>query len=169
MEHSISNFHDFPDTYIHRGKQIFDSGISMDMLQEYIYISLDIFKDLIDCPQNELEAWLAFLAADTIHQVDAVIEKFPYFKNLKDDVILYGEHNPKEVLDLYLEGIEILDQNTYLTEIRQNREKLKQNEKELCDLKTMLAEKDSTLAAKDSALAAKEAEIAKLKALLENK
>ncbi|MDD3219078.1 MAG: hypothetical protein PHC41_07550 [Lachnospiraceae bacterium] len=56
---------------------------------------------------------------------------------------------------MYLEGIEILDQNTYLTEIKQNRE-------EISNLKTTIAEKDNILAEKDS-------EIAKLKALLKNK
>lgn len=87
--------------------------------------------------------------ANTLQQVDAIVAQFPYFKNIRDDVIMYGEDNPKEVLDLYLEGIEILDQNTYLTEIKQNRE-------EISNLKTTIAEKDNILAEKDS-------EIAKLK------
>ncbi|MDD3219079.1 MAG: PD-(D/E)XK nuclease family transposase [Lachnospiraceae bacterium] len=56
MEHSIKEFHYFSDTYIHRSHQVFDSGLPMDMLQEYVYIALDIFGSLIKNPQNELEA-----------------------------------------------------------------------------------------------------------------
>ena len=61
MEYSTREFHAHPETYIHRSHQVFDSGLDMDMLQEYIYVALDIFKTLVDDPQNELEAWLAFL------------------------------------------------------------------------------------------------------------
>lgn len=106
------------------------------------------------------QAWLAFLTADTIQQVDEIIAKFKYFKNLKDDVILYGESNPREVLDLYLEGIEIFDKNAQLLEIKLNREKIS-------ELEDTLAEKDNTLAEMGNALAEREAEIAKLKELLE--
>ena len=97
----------------------------------------------------------SFLAADTIQQVDRVIAKFPYFKNLKDDVILYGEQNPREVINLYLEGIEILDRNAIINEKKRNLEELNQLKNELSENKNALVEK--------------EAEIARLKALLDSK
>ncbi|NCB93087.1 MAG: hypothetical protein EOM40_11105 [Clostridia bacterium] len=93
--------------------------------------------------------------------------KFKYFKNLKDDVILYGESNPREVLDLYLEGIEIFDKNAQLLEIKLNREKISELEDTLAEMGTALAERDNVLVMKDNVLAEREAEIAKLKALLE--
>jgi predicted transposase/invertase (TIGR01784 family) len=130
MESSPQIFHQYPNNYIHRSHQIFDSGLPLDMLQEYIYISLDISKKIITTPSNELESWLAFLTADTVSQIDSIIRLFPYFKNLKDDVILYGEENPREVLNVYLEGIEILDRNTALNEIKENRKVIADLKKE---------------------------------------
>ena len=81
--------------------------------------------------------------------------KISVLQNLKDDVILYGEQNPREVINLYLEGIEILDRNAIINEKKRNLEELNQLKNELSENKNALVEK--------------EAEIARLKALLDSK
>lgn len=109
-----------------------------------------------------------------VQEVDRVIAKFSYFKNLKEDVILYGESNPKEVLNLYLEGIEILDRIQYAKEEKENREeveKLKkaveEQKKAVAEQEKIVAEQEKIVAEKEKIVAEQEAEIARLKALLE--
>ena len=43
MQESTGEFHALPDAYVHRGSTCFDTGLELDMLQEYILIPLDIF------------------------------------------------------------------------------------------------------------------------------
>ena len=64
MEKSSCEFKQSPEHYIHRGKWIFDTGLKVDLLQEFIFVSLDIFLDLKDNENiealDELDAWLYF-------------------------------------------------------------------------------------------------------------
>ena len=46
-EKSTSEFHQFPENYIHRFSQQSDTGISIDLLQEYVFIPLDIFYRIL--------------------------------------------------------------------------------------------------------------------------
>ena len=43
MQESTGEFHALPDAYVHRGSTCFDTGLELDMFQEYILIPLDIF------------------------------------------------------------------------------------------------------------------------------
>ena len=62
FEKSQAIFHAFPDTYIHRVKPESDTGLSIELLQNYIFIHLDIFKEKTQngIISNKLEAWLTF-------------------------------------------------------------------------------------------------------------
>lgn len=44
-EKSPREFHTMPDVYYHRSKQIFNSGLELDMLQEYIMASVKFYSD----------------------------------------------------------------------------------------------------------------------------
>lgn len=43
-ENSPQEFHEYPDIYCHHSRQRFDSGLEMDLLQEYYMLLLDMFK-----------------------------------------------------------------------------------------------------------------------------
>ena len=62
FEKSQAIFHAFPDTYIHRMKPESDTGLEIELLQNYIFIPLDIFKRKTQngIISNKLEAWLTF-------------------------------------------------------------------------------------------------------------
>jgi hypothetical protein len=45
FEKSTDNFHEFPDDYIHYAKPTVDTGLEMELLQEYVFIPLDIFRE----------------------------------------------------------------------------------------------------------------------------
>lgn len=45
FEKNSKEFHEYPDTYIHRIESKSDTGININMLQKYLFIPLDIFKE----------------------------------------------------------------------------------------------------------------------------
>lgn len=42
FEKSTKEFHKFEDEYIHHSRQTTDTGLKIDLLQEYVFIALDI-------------------------------------------------------------------------------------------------------------------------------
>ena len=162
MENSTGKFHNCPEHYLHHSHQVFNSGLEMDMLQEYIFIALDSFHNLVSEPTNELEAWLAFISARTLEEMDRVILKFPSFQTIRNDVIMYGETRPEEVLRMYLDCLDLFDYNDRLQDLKETKAENEQLKKEVAD-------KDSALAQKDNDLAQALSELAKLKEQLASK
>ena len=66
FEKSPTEFQKFSNNYIHRFMQKSDTGVNINLLQEYLFIPLDIFKKNQQNEnrsvkiENRLEAWLAF-------------------------------------------------------------------------------------------------------------
>ena len=125
FEESTKEFHRFQKQYIHRMKQMSDTGIKIDLLQEYVFIALDIFKKILqnkgirNC--SKLEAWLAFLSVDEPEKIIELIHKFPEFE------VLYREvyemcRNMEDFMGLFSEELAILDKNTvdYMIDEMQN-------------------------------------------------
>ena len=48
FEKSTSEFHQFQEIYLHLIKPQSDTGIQIELLQEYVFISLDIFRKKLD-------------------------------------------------------------------------------------------------------------------------
>ncbi|MDO4333283.1 MAG: PD-(D/E)XK nuclease family transposase [Eubacteriales bacterium] len=112
-EQSPGEFRNFPDIYYHYGKQKFESGLELDMLQEYVMIPLDIFKK---CMHNktittDLEAWLTFLSEDRPEKIIELITAYPAFKAMYET--LYSMClNTERVMEMFSEELRILDRNT---------------------------------------------------------
>jgi hypothetical protein len=66
FEKSPQEFSKFPENYIHKFQQVSDTGITMDLLQKYIFVPLDIFQHVMDNKgiTSKLDAWLMFLSTD---------------------------------------------------------------------------------------------------------
>ena len=115
FEKSTSEFHEFPDIYLHRSKQIMDTGIQIDLLQEYVFITLDIFRKKIDNKseniKNKLEAWLVFLSMDEPEMILRLIECYPEFKALYQEVYEMCR-NMECMMRIFSKELEILDRNT---------------------------------------------------------
>ncbi len=142
FENSMGAFHKPGMNYIHKGKVIFDTGLKMNMLQEYCLISLDVFrktKYTKGVEINELNRWLSFLAIDNISEAGTLLDDYPWLEEVYQDV---SQHlcNPKEVLGMFSEALKIMDQNTVLY---------------------MFEEKDKEIAERDARIAENEAKIAK--------
>ncbi len=136
MEDSPSEFKEFKNKFIHTFTSKSDSNIKLNMLQNIIFIPIDNYleklhnKNRID---GEFEAWLTFLGCDEPEYIIKLIEEYPYFKPMYED--LYNMClNVERVMEMFSEELRILDRNTVKYMIDELQDKL-----------------DDTMAALDSA------------------
>lgn len=135
-EKSPREFKDFPEDYIHRFSQKSDTGVEMELLQEYVYIPLDVFRDIVHNKgiRNKLEAWLEFLSTDSPEEIAELVEAYPGFRKLYAEV--YGLClNVERVMEMFSKELQELDRNTvqYMIdemqeEIDEQRQKLDEKE-----------------------------------------
>ncbi len=196
MENSPKEFSEFPDDYIHRSIVQFDTGLKLGNLMNLIYIPLDIFRNMPHNEIGELEAWLYFLGSDEPKDINRIIEKYPFFEELYQEIV-YFRYHPKELVGMYSEALAILDRNTVEfmlddmkkeaddlrvdlnkqearvaemnAELSQMETELSEKDAELSQKDAELSQKDVVLSQKDAELSQKDAEIARLKALLEQR
>ena len=113
FEKSTQEFHLLKEHYIHKSKQVFDTMLQLETLQEYILIPLDIFKEnmhnkIID---SELEAWLSFVVYDEPEKIIELIETYPKFKAMYEEI--YNMCcNIERVMQMYSKELAELDRNT---------------------------------------------------------
>jgi uncharacterized small protein (DUF1192 family) len=113
FEKSPSEFQQFPDQYIHRCKQHSDTGIKLELLQEFVLIPLDIFFKVRQNTviRNKLEAWLTFLGSDDPEIIMDLIQQFSYFIPLYEDVYELCR-NTEKVMGMFSKELKQLDDNT---------------------------------------------------------
>ena len=135
-EKSPIEFHQFPEQYIHCFKQTSDSGIEIDLLQEYIFLPLDIFCEILhnNGIRNRLEAWLTFLSADEPEMIEMLIDFYPQFQTYYREIYELCR-NMEKVMGMFSKELLELDKNTvqYMIDEMQNEidaQKGKINEQE---------------------------------------
>lgn len=66
FEKSPKEFRRYKEGCIHHFTQVSDTGVKLDLLQEFCFVSLDIFQELLHNKgiRNKLDAWLTFLSVD---------------------------------------------------------------------------------------------------------
>ncbi len=102
MEESVEEFHRHPEAYIHRGRQQFDTGLKMPLLQEYVFIPLDVYRKKLHnkAIETELEAWLGFLAFDDLERIWEISRYDPVFGEMYHELSEF-RRKPKEVLGMF--------------------------------------------------------------------
>ena len=147
-----------------------------------IYIPLDIFRNMPHNEIGELEAWLYFLGSDEPKDINRIIEKYPYFEELYQEIV-YFRYHPKELVGMYSEALAILDRNTVefmLDDMKKEADDLRvdlnkqearvaEMNAELSQMETELSEKDAVLSQKDAELFEKTVEISKKDAEISQK
>ena len=120
----------FPQEYIHRSKQTFDSGLQLELLQEYVMISLDIFHSTMQNKPIEtlLEAWLTFLANDNPERIVELIDRFPEFKPLYE-TLYHMCRNVEGVMGYFSEELRIMDQNLAKYMVEEQQKEIEANQK----------------------------------------
>lgn len=114
-----------------RAKQIFDSGLKLNLLQEFIMIPLDIYrKRTHNKPiETRMEAWLAFLSEDSPKRIIELIEKFPEFKPMYETLYQMCL-DVERVMDMFFsEELRILDRNTVQYMIEEQQKEIDEQKK----------------------------------------
>ena len=160
------------DTYVHHGTTIFDTGIEMNMLQDYYLIALDVFdksyyskdKKVI----NELNGWLALLSVDSTDRLNELVTDYPYLESVFVDMAGYLD-KPAEVVNMFSEALKILDENTVHYMIEEMQKQIDEDKEAIAEKDSAIAEKDSAIAEKDSAIAEKDSAIAEKDSVIAEK
>ncbi len=172
---------DLNGAYLHQGKTTFNTGLQLNLLQQFYLISLDVFSENkypLD-KNNRLTAWLSLLATRGTEDLDTILVAYPWLEEIYQDMASYLR-KPEEVLTMFSDALKILDHNTvqYMIDEMQNTidgQKAEIADKdlqiadqatEIADQATQLADKNSQIADKDSQLADKDSQIEALKAQL---
>lgn len=173
-EHSAKEFLRYREHYLHRYRQKSDTGPELELLQEYYFVSLDIFRDHIhnEGIRTKLDAWLTFLTADDPETILLLTEGFPEFKALYEEI--YGLcRNVEGVMRMFSKELQELDRNTvqYMIDVMQEEidaskqeraehvRQLREQMQQLEEQEKQLGEQDKRLAEKDSCLRQKELEL----------
>ena len=107
-------------------------------------IPLDIFMKNHQNVSNKLEAWLYFIASDKLEDIRKVIEMYPEFQELYEEIFQF-RYRMKELIGMYSEALSILDANTVKYMVEQQQEELERQQKELEEKDKVLKEKDKVL------------------------
>ena len=134
----------------------------MDLLQDYIFISLDIFRLKMHNKKviTLLEAWMTFFSTDDPEEIIKLITDFPQFKPMYETLYQMCR-NVENVMGFFSEELREMDRNTV-------RYMIDELQKEVDSQKALLQKKDAALAENATALAEKDALIASLQAELAN-
>ncbi len=172
--------------YFHVGKTRFNTGIKIELLQDFVLISLDTFRKYrysdiregrikitdydYDSSQYDDELvsekmkrdrlkYLSLFVADTPQEIDKLIEIFPDLESVRQDINEYLER-PGEVLSMFSEALRILDRNTAELMVDRMKDEMEALQVQKDELEGKIDELKTSSEEKD-------AEIARLKKLLE--
>ena len=174
FEKSTGTFHRYPEVYIHHFRQGSDTGLKMDLLQEYTMIPLDIFKAILHNKgiSNRLEAWLTFLSVDEPEYIERLCAQYPEFCEMYEEVYAICQ-NVERVMDMFSKELQELDRNTVqlmMDEMQEEADKLKEeleaNKKESEAIKKEIevSKKKAEANKKEAEASKKEAEASKKEA-----
>ena len=147
MEKSPKEFHEFPDKYIHERNISYSSGLELPSLSHITYISLDTFNSMGQNISTELDAWLTFFSCPDPEHIVSLVQKYPKFLEYYKDIAVFRTQ-PKELIYMFSEALEILDRNTANYMIDELAQEVKEAKSEL---NSTMSELDSTKSQLDSA------------------
>ena len=147
IEDSTAIYRKHPKEYIHRGKQTFDTGLELDLLQEFILIPLDIFRNMPHNTIRKLEAWLYFIGSDDPKDIFRVVESYPEFRELYQELIglRYDMKGLTSMFDYYRQLLKEADQGTVQYMIEEQKKEIEERKQEIEEQKQTLEEQKQTL------------------------
>jgi hypothetical protein len=172
FEKSPKEFKEFKDIYLHRVTPQSDTGLKLNLLQNYLFIPLDIFYENM---QNEpitskIEAWLTFFSSEKPEDVLKLIEAYPEFKPMYEEVYALCE-NTEKVIEMFSEELYELDKNTVkfmMDEMQEEIDGLKEQNDGLKEqnvgLKEQVNQKDNVITEQHNIITTLQQELERIKA-----
>ena len=151
IEKSFGPFSRFPHQYIHRFSQKSDTGLSMELLHNYIFIPLDIFKKTHQNKSisTELDAWLTFLSTEEPGEIMRLCDAYPFFKDMYKHIYEICQ-NTGDVMGIFSEALAELDRNTVdymIDRMKKENEQLQDKNEQLQDKNEQLQDEVARLKA----------------------
>jgi len=170
FEKSESIFHAFPEDYLHFFSQQSDTGLQMNLLQKYYFIPLDIFRKNIHNRgiSTKLDAWLVFLTSDEPERIAELLEAYPEFKRLYEDIYELCR-NVEDIMGLFSKELRELDRNTVQYMIDEMQEEIDASQKVIEEQEQQLEEKEQRITEQGLRLEEKEQQLAEQGQQLEEK
>ena len=86
---------------------------TLELLQEFVFVALDIFRKNQHNKgiRNKLDAWLAFFSIDDPEVIVDLVEKYPYFRSMYEEVYEMCR-NTEKVMNMFFKELRELDRNT---------------------------------------------------------
>ena len=178
FEKSTGEFHKYPHDDLHWIRPKSNTGIEIELLQEYILIPLDIFRENLQNKgiENTLDAWLTFLSVDEPEMIEKLIQHYPQFIPMYQQIYDICR-NIERVMGLYSEELKILDRNTVQLMIDEMQEEidgqkiilslkdeqLSQQERRLSQQEQQLSQQEQQLSQQEQQLHALNQELEELK------
>ena len=170
FEQSPKEFHKFPDHYVHQFKQQSDTGIKINLLQKYLFVPLDIFLKSLQNKdkkiQSRLDAWLAFMSTDDPEMIIEIIETYPDFKDMYQQVYDICR-NIEEVMGMFSKELLELDRNTVQLMIDEMQDEIKEKDEALQRKDEVLKQNEEALKQKDEALHLQTQKVKELEEMIE--
>lgn len=118
--------------FLHHFRQKSDTGVELNLLQEYNFISLDLFrKNIYNKPiKSELDAWLTFLSTDEPERILELLQKFPMFRSMYEQIYDMCQ-NTERVMGMFSRELKELDDNTVKYMIDELQEDLEETQEQL--------------------------------------
>lgn len=137
MEKSPAFFRKQPGAYLYRSEFRLNNDTQIPNLMNFVYIALDYFLEMPHNELTELEAWLYFLSSDNPLHIQRIIEKYPFFRELYQDIIDFRK-DPKELIRMFSESLSIADRNTIKLMVDELRD-------EKAELENIISEKEAVI------------------------
>lgn len=160
FEQSTSEFHRFPNNYLHYFCQRSDTGLELDLLQKFLFVALDIFRKnqhnkIIN---TKLDAWLLFLSSDDPEDILRLISEYPEFRAMYEQAYAMCR-NLEDIMGFFSEELRMLDRNTVQYMIDEIQAQLDEKKAQLDEKQSQLDEKQSQLDEKKSQLDEKQSQL----------
>ena len=154
FEESTALFHQNPEVYRHYGKTEFETGLDLELLQEFCLIALDVFREIpyAKGEKSEQKAWLSLLTTEDLADAEKWIQEYPWLEEIYQEIAML-RRKPEEVLGMWSEALRMLDENSlkyYVDELKEEVKRVKE-------------EKDAELQEKDAEIEALKKELDELK------
>ena len=142
LEKSGPLFQQYPEEYLHYFEQESNTGLKLELLQKYIFVPIDIYlkkKENIDI-SNRLNAWLLFLGSDDPSDIIRLIERYPEFKAMYQQIYEMCEC-VEDMMGLFSKELARMDENTVTYMMDEMQEEIDKKKAELDQTKAEIYQK----------------------------
>ena len=123
-----------------------DTGLELDLLQEFCFVPLDIFQQIYHNKgiRDRRDAWLVFLSMEEPEAILDLLECCPDFGKLYEEIYRLCR-NVEDIMEMFSRELQELDRNTVQYMMDEMQEEIDQQKEEISQQKEKLDQKDREL------------------------